>query len=123
MARSVREVYGSGGEPVFAGRDQISCSQSRHFACRSKGAKVDAAPTRRIYTCGRQISPFSCAAPASQGSFRANEKVHMTRQFTLTLVAALLVNVSPICRAAYAAQAEPEVVNGVAAVVNGDVIT
>jgi peptidyl-prolyl cis-trans isomerase SurA len=47
----------------------------------------------------------------------------MTRQIILTLVAALLVNASPICRAAYAAQAEPEVVDGVAAVVNGDVIT
>jgi peptidyl-prolyl cis-trans isomerase SurA len=47
----------------------------------------------------------------------------MTRQIILTLAAALLVSVSPICRAAYAAQAEPEVVDGVAAVVNGDVIT
>ena len=43
----------------------------------------------------------------------------MTRQFTLTLVAALLVNVSPICRAAYAAQGEPEVVDGVAGRVCG----
>jgi peptidyl-prolyl cis-trans isomerase SurA len=47
----------------------------------------------------------------------------MIRPVALTLAAALLVNVSPICRAAYAAQPEPEVVDGVAAVVNGDVIT
>ena len=47
----------------------------------------------------------------------------MIRPIALALTAACLVNLSPICRAAYAAQAEPEVVDGVAAVVNGDVIT
>jgi len=47
----------------------------------------------------------------------------MIRQIVLALSAALLANVCPICHAAYAAQAEPEVVDGVAAVVNGDVIT
>jgi peptidyl-prolyl cis-trans isomerase SurA len=47
----------------------------------------------------------------------------MIRPIVFAFVAASLVNVSPICRAAYAAQPEPEVVDGVAAVVNGDVIT
>lgn len=47
----------------------------------------------------------------------------MIRPIVLTLVTAVVVNVSPICRAAYAAKPEPEVVDGVAAVVNGDVIT
>ncbi|HEX4638777.1 MAG TPA: peptidylprolyl isomerase [Chthoniobacterales bacterium] len=47
----------------------------------------------------------------------------MIRPIVLTVVTAVVVNVSPICRAAYAAQPEPEVVDGVAAVVNGDVIT
>ena len=47
----------------------------------------------------------------------------MIRPLALALTAACLVNLSPICCAAYAAQAEPEVVDGVAAVVNGDVIT
>jgi peptidyl-prolyl cis-trans isomerase SurA len=47
----------------------------------------------------------------------------MIRPIVLALTAAVLVNASPICRAAYAAQPEPEVVDGVAAVVNGDVIT
>ena len=47
----------------------------------------------------------------------------MIRPIALALTAACLVNLSPICCAAYAAQAEPEVVDGVAAVVNGDVIT
>jgi peptidyl-prolyl cis-trans isomerase SurA len=47
----------------------------------------------------------------------------MIRPIVLALVVAGLANVSPICSAAYAAQAEAEVVDGVAAVVNGDVIT
>jgi len=47
----------------------------------------------------------------------------MMRQIFIALIAACLLNFSPICRAAYAAQPEPEVVDGVAAVVNGDVIT
>src|SRR5437879_11549146 len=46
----------------------------------------------------------------------------MMRQILIALIAACLLNFSPTCRAAYA-QAEPEVVDGVAAVVNGDVIT
>ena len=46
----------------------------------------------------------------------------MIRQIGLGLIASCLVNLSPICRAAYA-QGEPEVVDGVAAVVNGDVVT
>ena len=45
------------------------------------------------------------------------------RPFLIAFIAACLANVSPICRAAYAAQPEPEVVDGVAAVVNGEVIT
>ena len=47
----------------------------------------------------------------------------MMRPFLIALTVACLANVSPICRAAYAAEPEPEVVDGVAAVVNGDVIT
>jgi len=47
----------------------------------------------------------------------------MMRQFFIALTVACLANVSPICHAAYAAEPEPEVVDGVAAVVNGDVIT
>jgi len=47
----------------------------------------------------------------------------MIRPVVLALIAACLANLSPICRAAYAAQPEAEVVDGVAAVVNGDVIT
>jgi peptidyl-prolyl cis-trans isomerase SurA len=47
----------------------------------------------------------------------------MIRPIVFALTTAFLVNVSPICDAGYAAQPEPEVVDGVAAVVNGDVIT
>jgi len=47
----------------------------------------------------------------------------MIRPIVVALTAACLANLSPICRAAYAAQPEPEVVDGVAAVVNGDVVT
>ena len=43
------------------------------------------------------------------------------RPLLITSLAILALNVPPICRAAYAA--EPEVIDGVAAVVNGDVIT
>ncbi|HYR21940.1 MAG TPA: peptidylprolyl isomerase [Chthoniobacterales bacterium] len=46
----------------------------------------------------------------------------MMRQILIALIAASLLNLSPICRAAYAA-GDPEVVDGVAAVVNGDVVT
>ncbi len=46
----------------------------------------------------------------------------MMRQILIALISACLLNFSPICRAAYAA-GDPEVVDGVAAVVNGDVIT
>lgn len=46
----------------------------------------------------------------------------MMRQILIALIAASLLNFSPICRAAYAA-GDPEVVDGVAAVVNGEVIT
>ena len=45
----------------------------------------------------------------------------MIRPFLVTGLAILALNVPPVCRAAYAA--EPEVIDGVAAVVNGDVIT
>jgi peptidyl-prolyl cis-trans isomerase SurA len=47
----------------------------------------------------------------------------MIRPLLLALVGACIANLSPICRAAYAAQPEAEVVDGVAAVVNGEVIT
>ena len=47
----------------------------------------------------------------------------MMRPFLIALTVVCLANVSPICRAAYAAEPEPEVVDGVAAVVNGEVIT
>lgn len=47
----------------------------------------------------------------------------MIRPIFLGLLAASLANVSLVDRAAFAAQPEPEVVDGVAAVVNGDVIT
>ena len=43
------------------------------------------------------------------------------RLLLVTGLAILALNVPPVCRAAYAA--EPEVIDGVAAVVNGDVIT
>src|SRR5439155_488089 len=79
-------------------------------------------PAGRTYTCRWQIPPFSCETSASRGSFGANEKIYMMRQNLIALIAACLLNFSPICRAAYAA-AEPEVVDGVAAVVNGDVVT
>jgi len=46
----------------------------------------------------------------------------MMRQIFIALIAACLLNFSPICRAAYAA-GDPEVVDGVAAVVNGEVVT
>ena len=46
----------------------------------------------------------------------------MMRQILTVLITACLLNFSPICRDAYAA-AEPEVVDGVAAVVNGEVVT
>src|SRR5712692_2196419 len=45
----------------------------------------------------------------------------MMRPLLVTGLAILALNVPPVCRAAYAA--EPEVIDGVAAVVNGDVIT
>jgi peptidyl-prolyl cis-trans isomerase SurA len=46
----------------------------------------------------------------------------MIRPILVGLISICLVNFSAICRAAYA-QGEPEVVDGVAAIVNGDVIT
>src|SRR5437016_9623513 len=46
----------------------------------------------------------------------------MIRRILIGLISICLVNFSAICRAAYA-QGEPEVVDGVAAVVNGEVIT
>src|SRR5438046_9631585 len=46
----------------------------------------------------------------------------MMRPILIALISACLLNCSPICRATYAA-GDPEVVDGVAAVVNGDVIT
>jgi peptidyl-prolyl cis-trans isomerase SurA len=46
----------------------------------------------------------------------------MIRRIFIGLISICLVNFSAICRAAYA-QGEPEVVDGVAAIVNGDVIT
>src|SRR3954452_130048 len=123
MARPLRQVPARGGKLVPAGRDQVGGSESGHHPHRGKGAQVDAHPAGRICACERQISPFSCAALAPRGSSGANEKVHMIRPIVFAFAAASLVNLSPICRAAYAAQPEPEVVDGVAAVVNGDVIT
>jgi peptidyl-prolyl cis-trans isomerase SurA len=45
----------------------------------------------------------------------------MKRLFIANLVIALMLPLSPLCQAAYAA--DPEVVDGIAAVVNGDIIT
>src|SRR6185503_13674167 len=45
----------------------------------------------------------------------------MIRGFVLALLLVLVFALSPLLRAAYAA--EPEVVDGIAAIVNGDVIT
>src|SRR5438128_11393430 len=67
-------------------------------------------------------SPFSCETSASRGSFGANEKIYMLRLILIARIAASLLNFWPICGGAYAA-AEPEVVDGVAAVVNGEVVT
>ena len=47
----------------------------------------------------------------------------MIRPIFVGLIAVSLIVLSPISRAGYASQPEPEVVDGVAAVVNGDVIT
>src|ERR1700687_6473696 len=85
-------------------------------------AKYDLYTAGRVYTCRRQIPPFSCEASASRGNFGANKKIYMMRQILIALISACLLNFSPICRAAYAA-GDPEVVDGVAAVVNGEVIT
>src|SRR5881296_2688275 len=46
---------------------------------------------------------------------------HMMRQFAIALLAVFALTVLPICWAAFAQ--EPQVVDGVAAVVNGDVVT
>src|SRR6266513_5039791 len=46
---------------------------------------------------------------------------HMMRQFAIALLAVFALTVLPICWAAFAQ--EPQVVDGIAAVVNGDVIT
>ncbi len=46
---------------------------------------------------------------------------HIIRLFIITLVGALAWPLSPLCQAAYAAN--PEVIDGIAAVVNGDIIT
>src|SRR5207244_1484274 len=84
--------------------------------------------TSATLVCGSRLiarSPRSArqsSSSASRGSFGANEKNYIMRQILTVLIAACLLNFSPICRAAYAA-AEPEVVDGVAAVVNGDVVT
>jgi peptidyl-prolyl cis-trans isomerase SurA len=43
------------------------------------------------------------------------------RAFFITILAILALNVPPICRAAYSA--EPQIVDGVAAIVNGEIIT
>jgi peptidyl-prolyl cis-trans isomerase SurA len=47
----------------------------------------------------------------------------MTRLVFVGLISTALITFSPICRAAVDSAPEPEVVDGVAAVVNGDVIT
>src|SRR6266700_6088698 len=46
---------------------------------------------------------------------------HMMRHFAIALLAVFALTVLPICCAAFAQ--EPQVVDGIAAVVNGDVIT
>src|SRR6059058_6703157 len=46
---------------------------------------------------------------------------HMMRQFAIAFLAVFGLTVLPICWAAYAQ--EPQVVDGIAAIVNGDVIT
>ena len=45
----------------------------------------------------------------------------MTRVILLLLIAALTLPFTPLCQAAYSA--EPEIIDGIAAVVNGDIIT
>jgi peptidyl-prolyl cis-trans isomerase SurA len=47
--------------------------------------------------------------------------MHMNRLLVVALIAALILPLSALCHAAYSA--EPEVVDGIAAVVNGDIIT
>src|SRR6201997_1869417 len=47
----------------------------------------------------------------------------MKRPFLIAFISFCLVNVWSISSAAYAAEVEPEVVDGIAAIVNGEVIT
>src|SRR5207302_11295804 len=48
----------------------------------------------------------------------------MMRPFVIALLAVFGFSLSPLCRAAFAAElVEPQVVDGIAAIVNGDVIT
>src|SRR5713101_5168819 len=48
----------------------------------------------------------------------------MMRPFVIALLAVFGFSLSPLCCGAFAAEpAEPQVVNGIAAIVNGDVIT
>ncbi len=47
----------------------------------------------------------------------------MIRVVVILLIAASTLPFMPLCQAAYAAQPEPEIIDGIAAVVNGDIIT
>jgi peptidyl-prolyl cis-trans isomerase SurA len=47
----------------------------------------------------------------------------MIRVVVILLIAAVTLPFMPLCQAAYSAQPEPEIIDGIAAVVNGDIIT
>jgi peptidyl-prolyl cis-trans isomerase SurA len=47
----------------------------------------------------------------------------MIRVVVFSLIAAVTLPFTPLCQAAYSAQPEPEIIDGIAAVVNGDIIT
>src|SRR5256714_4105614 len=123
MAGPLRQISGRGREHVPPGGDQARRGQGRHFSGRGEGAKIDADSPERFCTCRRQIPSFSCHAPESRGSVGTHQKIQMIRPILIGLVLISLFTLSPSCRAVTAEPPEAEVVDGVAAVVNGDVIT
>src|SRR5262249_38512872 len=127
IKREWRDRFGkfpeAGGNPFFFPWIKIVAPQTRLTPGERGGRKTNLTPKGGIFLFHGEIPSFSCENPPPRGGSRANKKIYMIRQVVLPLITACLVNLSPICRAAYAAQPEAEVVDGVAAVVNGDVIT
>src|SRR5438270_263203 len=122
MAGPVRKAAAAHRKLVHPDRNQTRRRTRGRDAGRGPGGQADAHPPGRFPTCRRQISAhqYRRHRPATRRSARSDQENLMTRSLLAVTSAALALLAIPLC---HALESGMEAVDGIAAVVNGDVIT